>query len=658
MEKQELQRKIVATVFSMVGLCLVLVLSVVLLLTTNVFGTLLKWLMVGCCVLLAVAIAAFFRNKLAEIRTLRTCVRDREVPSGSVGQPFSEDDASETFAPLDEGELGEDAFSAMDGGGEFAYDGPDGSEDDPYSEQEQQDAPFSALEEDDFFSSAETEAPPEFAENVFSTSLETASFQSAGASSPAQPNNRAASAPAAAQAPGSFSSSQPSRTAPSAAFSPAPASLPNRAQQPSFAAQTAGLPAGIGAAPLRPDGLGATAPAQPLQRRAAAPVQPTSHQQAAPYPPASRPAPVMNSPSPAAPHSAAAPVLQGSPSLSAGPSRFAAPPYHPSQNSFAPQSPRPFAVPEQRKASASAGASYAASQPSVPQADPRRAAQAAQAAAAAASVIGGTRAVQPDLPAAPSQPAKPAPPVSTAPEAPFAPTGAYTSAGNAYFAQHAPYSSYGQQASPPATEPEAPRVKLNVSPIVWPDASLPPPLSPAERAALAARSAHRDAAGQDPVSTVAAAAPAVYTADTRLAAERAARVSAAEHARQDLEKQARAKAARAAADSAEAAAMRAAEAAERAAERLRAAAGLPPLTTSASAAKPAASLSSTLSVQPERNGTVRAAPAPIPSPVPAPVSPSSSYDAPASFVSGAPSSSEEPQPAAIPQQPVSWLKQP
>lgn len=92
MEKQELRRKITATILTMTGLCVVLVAAIWLLATSSVFSPVIQWLMIGCCVLLAFAILGFCRNKIIEIRTLRTCVRERDVPSGSLQSEEEDED--------------------------------------------------------------------------------------------------------------------------------------------------------------------------------------------------------------------------------------------------------------------------------------------------------------------------------------------------------------------------------------------------------------------------------------------------------------------------------------------------------------------------------------------------------------------------------------
>ncbi|MEG1447270.1 MAG: hypothetical protein RSC58_08400, partial [Ruthenibacterium sp.] len=84
MEKQELTRKIVATAISMITLVVGLALAVFLLATTQALSPLIRWLTLACCVALAFAIVWFFRSKLAEIRALRLCVRDRITPDAPI----------------------------------------------------------------------------------------------------------------------------------------------------------------------------------------------------------------------------------------------------------------------------------------------------------------------------------------------------------------------------------------------------------------------------------------------------------------------------------------------------------------------------------------------------------------------------------------------
>ena len=95
MEKNDLRRKVIATVLTTIVLCAALGVAVWLLLTSGVFTGTVKWLMLGCCALLAIAIVGFLHSKVAEIRALRLCVRDTSpvkpgkgvVPEAASSQP-------------------------------------------------------------------------------------------------------------------------------------------------------------------------------------------------------------------------------------------------------------------------------------------------------------------------------------------------------------------------------------------------------------------------------------------------------------------------------------------------------------------------------------------------------------------------------------------
>ena len=90
MDKHDLTRKIAATALTVVVLAAILTGAVYLLLISSVFSPLIKWLMIGCCAILAFAVIGLLRSKLAEIRALRLCLRDRIVPVQSVTEPKAE----------------------------------------------------------------------------------------------------------------------------------------------------------------------------------------------------------------------------------------------------------------------------------------------------------------------------------------------------------------------------------------------------------------------------------------------------------------------------------------------------------------------------------------------------------------------------------------
>ena len=109
MEKNDLRRKVIATVLTTIVLCAALGVAVWLLLTSGVFTGTVKWLMLGCCALLAIAIVGFLHSKVAEIRALRLCVRDTSpvkpgkgvVPEAASSQPehTEPENAAEKEAP-------------------------------------------------------------------------------------------------------------------------------------------------------------------------------------------------------------------------------------------------------------------------------------------------------------------------------------------------------------------------------------------------------------------------------------------------------------------------------------------------------------------------------------------------------------------------------
>ncbi len=81
MEQKELQRKIFATIFATVTLCILLIASVWLLITTEVFTLEIKILMLACCLVLAIAIGGFLWSKIIEIRTLRLDISNHNSTS-------------------------------------------------------------------------------------------------------------------------------------------------------------------------------------------------------------------------------------------------------------------------------------------------------------------------------------------------------------------------------------------------------------------------------------------------------------------------------------------------------------------------------------------------------------------------------------------------
>ncbi len=103
MEQKELQRKIFATIFATVTLCILLVASVFLLVTTDVFTLEIKILLLACCLILAIAIGGFLWSKIIEIRTLRLCMTNSE----SANNIYSEVENAEALNNQ-EGELNAD----------------------------------------------------------------------------------------------------------------------------------------------------------------------------------------------------------------------------------------------------------------------------------------------------------------------------------------------------------------------------------------------------------------------------------------------------------------------------------------------------------------------------------------------------------------------
>ena len=85
MEKNDLRRKVIATVLTTIVLCAALGVAVWLLLTSGVFTGTVKWLMLGCCALLAICLLYTSRGVLCEeIRfeqhTRRRAQRLRALP--------------------------------------------------------------------------------------------------------------------------------------------------------------------------------------------------------------------------------------------------------------------------------------------------------------------------------------------------------------------------------------------------------------------------------------------------------------------------------------------------------------------------------------------------------------------------------------------------
>ncbi|HIV88370.1 MAG TPA: hypothetical protein H9998_01460, partial [Candidatus Ruthenibacterium merdipullorum] len=89
MAKQELRRKILATIATVGGLCCALAVCVWLLLTSSMFSTSIQILMLVCTGGLAAATVGLCIAKISEIRALRKLVQAEEM---GLARPQQEDD--------------------------------------------------------------------------------------------------------------------------------------------------------------------------------------------------------------------------------------------------------------------------------------------------------------------------------------------------------------------------------------------------------------------------------------------------------------------------------------------------------------------------------------------------------------------------------------
>ncbi len=107
MENQDLKRKITATVCTTIALTLLLAAAVVLLLISSVLPAFVKYLMLACCAVLALAIIGMVRSKIAEIRALRLCaaptVKETKKPAASKKSAVKDEklSADELYNPVD-----------------------------------------------------------------------------------------------------------------------------------------------------------------------------------------------------------------------------------------------------------------------------------------------------------------------------------------------------------------------------------------------------------------------------------------------------------------------------------------------------------------------------------------------------------------------------
>ena len=69
MAKRELRRKVLATIATVLVMCCGLALCIWLLLTSEVFSSTIRWLMLACTVGLGIAIIGLLVCKIQEIRT-------------------------------------------------------------------------------------------------------------------------------------------------------------------------------------------------------------------------------------------------------------------------------------------------------------------------------------------------------------------------------------------------------------------------------------------------------------------------------------------------------------------------------------------------------------------------------------------------------------
>ena len=81
MAKRELRRKVLATIITVFVMCCGLALCIVLLITSKVFSSTIRWLMLACTVGLGIATIGLLVCKIQEIRTLSKLVKkEAELP--------------------------------------------------------------------------------------------------------------------------------------------------------------------------------------------------------------------------------------------------------------------------------------------------------------------------------------------------------------------------------------------------------------------------------------------------------------------------------------------------------------------------------------------------------------------------------------------------
>ena len=103
MAKRELRRKVLATIAAVLVMCCGLALCIWLLLTSTVFSSTIRWLMLACTVGLGVAIIGLLVCKIQEIRTLAKLVKkEAELPQQAPDEPVQPQSELQPLQALDE----------------------------------------------------------------------------------------------------------------------------------------------------------------------------------------------------------------------------------------------------------------------------------------------------------------------------------------------------------------------------------------------------------------------------------------------------------------------------------------------------------------------------------------------------------------------------
>ena len=103
MAKRELRRKVLATIATVLVMCCGLALCIWLLLTSEVFSSTIRWLMLACTVGLGIAIIGLLVCKIQEIRTLSKLVKkEAELPQPASDAPQQPEPELQPLQTLDE----------------------------------------------------------------------------------------------------------------------------------------------------------------------------------------------------------------------------------------------------------------------------------------------------------------------------------------------------------------------------------------------------------------------------------------------------------------------------------------------------------------------------------------------------------------------------